>query len=86
MRLAFINTLIKEAQSNKDIQGRDERIAYEIHLWRVNDLRTHMFVTNRLLKLDLCRQQVDLPVHFVSILQSEYFNKFFSFCHLKFLK
>ncbi|MGZ6005110.1 MAG: alpha/beta fold hydrolase [Candidatus Saccharimonadales bacterium] len=58
----------------QDIQERDNRIAYEIHLWKINDLRTYMFATNQMLKLDLCHQQIDLPVHHVGVPQDRYFN------------
>lgn len=60
--------------NTKDRQERDARIAYEIHLWRTNDIRTYMFCTNTMLKLDLCNAQVDLPVHHVEVPGDRYFN------------
>lgn len=58
----------------QDIQERDARIAYEIHLWKINDLRTYMFATNQMLRLNLCNKQVDLTVHHVGVPEDRYFN------------
>jgi pimeloyl-ACP methyl ester carboxylesterase len=46
----------------------------EIDLWRINDLKTHMFTTREFLHLDNCKQQVDVPVWHVATKGDYYFN------------
>jgi pimeloyl-ACP methyl ester carboxylesterase len=46
----------------------------EIDLWRINDLKTHMFTTNEFLHLDNCKQQVNVPVVHVATKGDYYFN------------
>ncbi|HUC90308.1 MAG TPA: hypothetical protein VMR45_05895, partial [Patescibacteria group bacterium] len=46
----------------------------EIDLWHLNDLKTHMVTTAEFLRLDNCRQQVNLPVWHVSSKGDYYFN------------
>lgn len=54
---------------------RDQRIAFETHLWRTNDLRTQMFSTVTALKLDLCDSQVPLPVYHVGLRNGKDINE-----------
>lgn len=65
-----------------DAGERENRIAYEIHLWKINDLRTYMFITNQMLKLDLCRDQIDLPVYHINVPDDRYLNNEFVEQHL----
>lgn len=80
LRPAVLRTIYKLSSPKNpkmrtlDIQERDNRIAYEIHLWKINDLRTYMFVNNHMLRLNLCKQQVDLPVQHVAMPEDKYFN------------
>jgi pimeloyl-ACP methyl ester carboxylesterase len=53
---------------------RKERIDFEINLWQINDIRTYMDNGVTMLTLDLCKQQVDLPVHHISVAEDRYFN------------
>ncbi len=46
----------------------------EIELWRINDMKTHMYTTREFLYLDNCRQQVDVPVWHVATKGDYYFN------------
>jgi pimeloyl-ACP methyl ester carboxylesterase len=46
----------------------------EIELWRINDLKTHMFTTNEFLHLDNCKQQVNVPVVNVATKGDYYFD------------
>lgn len=55
-------------------QERNERIEFEINLWRINDIRTYMDNAVTMLTLDLCKQQVDLPVHHISVAEDRYFD------------
>jgi len=50
-----------------DSAERDRRINFEILLWQKNDIRTHMDIGITMLTLDLCKQQVNLPVHHIYV-------------------
>lgn len=55
----------------------DERKAlteFEVHLWRINDVRTHMKTTTEFLYLNNCERQVNLPVWHVGVKLDNYFN------------
>ncbi len=39
-----------------------EAMKFDIYLWHINDLRTHLFSTAQLLALDNCQQQLTIPV------------------------
>ncbi len=83
IRWAYSTTNSKMAkQSKAGLNDRDDRIAFEIHLWRVNDLRSYMYSTNLTLKLDLCRQQIELPVHHVALPKNRNLNNDFIEQHL----
>jgi pimeloyl-ACP methyl ester carboxylesterase len=47
---------------------------YEVYLWRVNDLRTHMATSNNFLHLDNCLYRVNLPVWHISVKADNYFD------------
>lgn len=47
---------------------------FEVHLWHVNDVRTHMYTSNQFLKVDNCQWRIDLPVHHVSVKADRYFD------------
>lgn len=53
---------------------RDDRIAFEIELWKINDLRTYMDTAVTMLKLDLGSSHVDLPVYHVAVDDDHYFD------------
>lgn len=44
-----------------------QMIEVEIWLWRNNELRTYMYTSNQFLRLDNCKQQINLPVWHVSV-------------------
>jgi hypothetical protein len=46
----------------------------EVELWKINDLKTHMFTTNEFLHVDNCKQQVNVPVCHVASKGDYYFN------------
>lgn len=46
----------------------------EVHLWRVNDARTHMKTTHEMLTVDNCKVKVELPVWHVSVAGEKYFD------------
>lgn len=47
--------------------AKAKRLDQTVELWRKNDFRTYMQTTLAILTLDLCRQQVDLPLYHISI-------------------
>lgn len=46
----------------------------EIHLWKINDVRTQMRTGYEMLSLDDTKIRVDLPVHHVASRKDRYFN------------
>ncbi len=60
--------------ADADAAERKKRIAFEIILWRSNDLRTYMQTGHSMFVLDLSGQRVDLPVYHISIDNDLYFN------------
>ncbi len=46
----------------------------EVHLWHVNDLRTHMATSAAFLTVDNCQKRVDLPVWHISVKGEKYFD------------
>ena len=57
-----------------DDAERKMRIDFEINLWKINDIRTYMDNAVTMLTLDLCKQQVDLPVYHVAVAEDRYFD------------
>jgi len=53
---------------------RKKRVDFEVILWQCNDVRTYMFTTVEMLKLNLCDKTVDLPLHHVAVPEDRYFN------------
>lgn len=47
---------------------------FEIHLWRINDLRTYMATSVSFLTVDNCRARVDLPVTHIGVKMDNYFD------------
>lgn len=47
---------------------------FEIHLWRINDVRTYMATSLSFLNLNNCDRRVDLPVWHVGVELDNYFN------------
>lgn len=57
-----------------DAAERDLRINFEIGLWHNNDFRTYADTAITMFTMDLCGQQVDIPVHHVAVAHDRYFN------------
>lgn len=49
-------------------------IEFEVDLWHLNDLRTHMYTAVEMLTIDNCGRQVKLPVHHISVAGDQYFD------------
>ncbi|MDQ3123485.1 MAG: alpha/beta hydrolase [bacterium] len=48
---------------------------FEVVLWRLNDLRTHMATNNSFLYVDNCIARVNLPVYHIGVDMDHYFDK-----------
>jgi pimeloyl-ACP methyl ester carboxylesterase len=66
-----------------DVAERDRRIDFEVTLWQSNDIRTYMDNLVSMFKLDLCTQQVNLPVHHVAVAHDAYFDNHLVSEHMK---
>lgn len=49
-------------------------IEFEVHLWRCNDVKTHMYTGLIMVNLDNCKKQINLPVHHVMVKKDNYFD------------
>lgn len=47
---------------------------FEVHLWQVNDARTHMATTVEMLTVNNCGKKVDLPVWHIAVAGEKYFD------------
>lgn len=47
---------------------------FEVHLWRINDVRTYMYTSAAFLRLNNCQKQVDVPVWHVGVDMDNYFD------------
>lgn len=75
IRLAYARTHnARHKFADADKQEFKRRIAFEIHLWRTNDARTHMATTVEMLTVDNCRVKVALPVWHVAVKGEKYFH------------
>lgn len=53
---------------------RNKRINFELELWAINDLRTYMYSLGEMLKVDVCSQRINVPIHHASPKNDYYFN------------
>lgn len=47
---------------------------FEVHLWRINDVRTHMKTTTDMLRLNNCNAKANLPVWHIGVEVDNYFD------------
>lgn len=57
-----------------DREQKEALTEFEIVLWRINDVRTHMRTSTSMLQLNNCYAQVDLPVYHIGVDVDHYFN------------
>lgn len=57
-----------------DEEELKKRIEYEVYLWQANDLRTRAYTANEMLKVNLCNQQVKMPVYHVCLKNDHFFD------------
>ena len=62
---------------------RDRRIAFEVVLWRINDLRTYFYTAYTMFRLNLCDQRVAVPIYHVAINDDQFFDNYLVEQHLK---
>jgi len=64
----------KKKLANLSERDKKASLDFEVTLWRDNDVRTYMQMTEVMLTLDNCQVQIAMPVHHVSIEQDQYFD------------
>lgn len=81
---AFYNSVAEKHAKLYDgtPEERKRRIDFEVVLWQANDIRTYMHNVTTMLKVDLCTQQVDLPVWHVAVEPDQFFNNTYVEQHL----
>jgi pimeloyl-ACP methyl ester carboxylesterase len=73
--LRWVYTKLDHAKFRGLTPEEDEKmLEVEIGLWRENDLRTHMYTSVAMGKLDNCTKRVDLPVWHVGAKNDHFFN------------
>jgi hypothetical protein len=66
-----------------DKAERRRRVAFEVILWKINDIRTYMDVAIIMLTLNLCKSgQIDLPIYHVAVDSDQYFDNYVVEQHL----
>lgn len=79
LRKPIIRAVYKLQPSNPKLKDADndqqtERIEFEITLWQQNDIRTYMDTMITMFRINLCDEQVALPVHHVAVDVDRYFD------------
>jgi len=80
LRPTFIRTAYKLVENkhvkfkDADEAERERRINFEVGLWQINDVRTYMYISSRILNLDLCNSRVGLPVYHISVSPDHFFD------------
>lgn len=75
IRMTYLSVADKHVKmKDADVQERDERIAFEIKLWQINDIRTYMHTAKEMLSVNLCKQQVAIPVNHIAVSEDRYFD------------
>jgi pimeloyl-ACP methyl ester carboxylesterase len=77
----ILRTFYKRTHNaKKKFEGLEEDASkvlteFEIILWRINDVRTHMATMNSFLYVDNCIARIDLPVYHIGVDMDHYFDK-----------
>ncbi len=61
----------------------DRTMDMEIHLWKINDIRTQMKTSLEMLTLNNCKKRVNLPVIHIAAKKDRYFNNTLVEQHLR---
>ncbi|MDB5183010.1 MAG: alpha/beta hydrolase [Candidatus Saccharibacteria bacterium] len=64
----------KEKFEGLDAQARAATNDFEVYLWRVNDVRTHMTTTVEFLKVDNTKKKLSVPLAHVTVAADKYFD------------
>jgi pimeloyl-ACP methyl ester carboxylesterase len=75
----LVYTLVADRHSkfkDADKKERNRRIAFEIILWKINDIRTYMDLGITMLTVNLCNSRVKLPVYHVAVDSDQYFDNY----------
>ena len=64
----------KHKFADLDAAGKAELTEFEIHLWRINEIRTYMTTTLTMMTLDNIQKKVNLPVWHIYVAADNYFN------------
>lgn len=75
--------LARRADGSKKPADKKASIDFEMHLWHVNDIRTHMKTTAARLALDNCKKVVALPVWQITLKDDDQFDSYRQEQHLK---
>lgn len=84
-RLALLNPFVLRAGYHKTKNAKQkfegltedqkrENMDFEIELWRVNDLRTHMHTAAEFLTFHMIHTTVELPVYHIAVHNDRYFD------------
>jgi len=49
-------------------------LEFDVHLWQINDVKTHWRTTSEFLQIDNCKKRIALPVWHVASKKDHYFN------------
>jgi len=75
INVPVIKSIYKVAEIvHPKLKHRSEKIDFEVELWKVNDLRTYMYVSSRSFTMTTLDKGVDLQVYHVSVDNDHYFD------------
>jgi pimeloyl-ACP methyl ester carboxylesterase len=75
IRLAYSRTHnAKKKMASLTKEEKTAAINFEVNLWRQDDVRTYMQMGYEMMTINNCRQQIDLPVHHISVKGDQYFD------------
>jgi pimeloyl-ACP methyl ester carboxylesterase len=76
IRRAYLSVENKHPKfkNTENVKDRDERINFEVVLWKINDFRTYMACNYKMFDMNLCKEHVDLPVYHVAVENDHYFD------------
>ena len=75
IRTAYSKTFnAKKKLANMTPEDKKMAVEFEVDLWRQDDIRTYMSMAVQMLTIDNCKQQIDLPVHHISVAGDQYFD------------
>lgn len=73
----------RNSEFTESIDKKKERINFEIKLWKINDVRTHFYTLNQILKLNITEPRVNSTLWHIYTKNDQYLDEHVTKEHLK---